>query len=197
MRLSLKSPKKRKKLSFHIENEGDGILSWAEIGKMRFQREKELEERKKEHFLDWIQETAEAEEKAELRQRIRNLELENESLQEFYEQKKVEPTDAVREEFAKDMKLSDEAEVLGEMLAEKEIDAHPENPIFRSLDALDRQAEEPAEPAESIEEKAEAVMEEPVSTSELEPEISAEAETLSEELEAEEVEQDDVVEASE
>lgn len=75
---------------------------------------------KRDRFLDWVHETAEAEEEAELRQRIRSLELENESLQVF-EQEHVEHTDT-REDFEKDLMLTDEAEVLGDMLAEEEID---------------------------------------------------------------------------
>ena len=84
-----------------------------------FRRRRELEDLEREDFLEWIHEAAEAEEKAELKQRIRNLELENESLQGF-EQEHVEHTET-REDFEKDLMLSDEAEVFSEMLADEEI----------------------------------------------------------------------------
>lgn len=79
-----------------------------------------MEDLKTKDFLDWIDEVAEAEEKAELRQRIRDLELENESLQGF-EQEHVDQADT-REDFEEDLVLTNEAEALGDMLAEEEID---------------------------------------------------------------------------
>jgi len=77
-------------------------------------------ETKRERFFDWVNETVETEEKAELRQEIRNLELENESLRSF-EQENVEHMET-REDFEKDLMLTNEAEVLGDMLAEEEVD---------------------------------------------------------------------------
>jgi len=85
-----------------------------------FRKRRELEEQERADFLDWIGEIAEAEEKAELRQRIRDLELENESLQGF-EQEHVEHVET-REDFEKDLMLTNEAEVLGDILTEEEID---------------------------------------------------------------------------
>ncbi len=65
-------------------------------------------------FLDWIHEVAETEEKAELRQRIRNLERENEYLRDSEEQETVEAPDPDKAEFEKDTILSNEAGVLSE-----------------------------------------------------------------------------------
>lgn len=72
--------------------------------------------------MDWVHETVEAEEKTELRQRIRNLELENEA--QGFEQDHVEHSDT-RDDFEKDLMLTNEAEVLVDMLAKKEIDRKP------------------------------------------------------------------------
>ena len=87
-----------------------------------FRRARQLEETSRENFLDWIQETVEAEEKAELNQRIRDLECENESLREFSGQENAEPEDASREEFERDLILADAAEVVRDMLAEEELE---------------------------------------------------------------------------
>jgi hypothetical protein len=85
-----------------------------------FRKQRQLEEEKREHFVDWIQETVEAEEKAELSQRIRDLECESESLREFSGQENAEPEDVSREEFERDLVLADAAEVVRDMLAEEE-----------------------------------------------------------------------------
>lgn len=86
-----------------------------------FRKQRQSEQLERDHFLDWVQETAEAEQQAELRQRIRDLELENESLQES-----SEPGNAdTKEEFDRDLTLSDEAEVLADMLAEEEAESNP------------------------------------------------------------------------
>ena len=85
-----------------------------------FRRQRQLEDTRREHYLDWIQETVEAEEKTELSQRIRDLECENESLREFPGQENIEPEDVSREEFEKDLILADAAEVVRDMLAEEE-----------------------------------------------------------------------------
>jgi hypothetical protein len=85
-----------------------------------FRKERQLEETKREDFLDRFQETVEAEEKAELSQRIRDLECENESLRELSEEENAEPEDVSREEFERDLILADAAEVVRDMLAEEE-----------------------------------------------------------------------------
>jgi hypothetical protein len=97
-------------------------LEELEAAETAFRRARQLEEAKREHFLDWVQETVEAEEKAELNQRIRDLELENESLSEFSGQEDAELS---REEFERDLILSDAAEVLRDMLAEEELEHQP------------------------------------------------------------------------
>ena len=84
-----------------------------------FRKERQLEETKREDFLDRLQETVEAEEKAELNQRIRDLECENESLRDSG-QENAEPEDVSREEFERDLILADAAEVVRDMLAEEE-----------------------------------------------------------------------------
>ena len=84
-----------------------------------FRRQRQLEETKREDFLDRLQETVESEEKAELSQRIRDLECENESLRDSG-QENAEPEDNSREEFEKDLILADAAEVVRDMLAEEE-----------------------------------------------------------------------------
>ena len=93
-------------------------LEELEATEAAFRRQRQLEEEKREDFLDWIQETVEAEEKAELSQRVRDLECENESLREFSEQENAES--ASREEFERDLVLEDAAEVVRDMLAEEE-----------------------------------------------------------------------------
>jgi len=97
-------------------------LEELEVAEAAFRRTRQLEEAKREHFLDWLHETVEAEEKAELNQRMRDLERENESLQEFSEQENAEPEDDSRQEFERDLVLSDAAEVVRDMLAEEEIE---------------------------------------------------------------------------
>lgn len=95
-------------------------LEELEAAEAAFRRQRQLEETKREGFLDWVQEAVEAEEKAELSQRIRDLECENESLQEFSAQENAEPEDVSREEFERDLILADAAEVVRDMLAEDE-----------------------------------------------------------------------------
>jgi hypothetical protein len=90
-----------------------------------FRRARQLEETKREDFLDWIQDTVESEEKAELNRRIRDLECENESFRDCLEQENAEPGEDSREEFERDLILSDEAEVVGDMSAEEEIEHQP------------------------------------------------------------------------
>ena len=96
-----------------------------EVAEAAFRRTRQLEETKREHFLDWIHEAVEAEEKAELNQGMRDLERENESLQEFSGQENAEPEDDSREEFERDLTLSDAAEVVRDMLAEEEMEHQP------------------------------------------------------------------------
>lgn len=104
-------------------------------------KQRELEEIERDHFLEWVRETAEAEEQTELRQRIRDLELENDSLREF-----SEPDNAdTKGEFEKDLILSDEAEVLSDILAD-ELDT-----VIESTDAP-RPAQEEIEQLEQDEE---------------------------------------------
>jgi cytochrome c-type biogenesis protein CcmH/NrfF len=82
-----------------------------------FRKQRQLEETKREDFLDRLQETVEAEEKAELNQRIRDLECENESLRDSGQEN---AESASREEFERDLILADAAEVVRDMLAEEE-----------------------------------------------------------------------------
>jgi plasmid stabilization system protein ParE len=91
-----------------------------QVAETAFRRTRQLAEAKREHFFDWIQDTVEAEEKAELNQRIRDLESENESLREFSGQEDAEPEDDSREEFERDLILADAAEVVRDMLVEDE-----------------------------------------------------------------------------
>ena len=79
----------------------------------------------REDFLKWIHEAAEAEEKAELREKIQQLELENESLQGSPEEPNVDPLNDSRDEFERDLLLMEQAEVLADMLAEEGIDRKP------------------------------------------------------------------------
>jgi len=93
-----------------------------EVAEAAFRRTRQLEETKREQFLDWLHETVEAEEKAELNQRVRELERENESRREYPEQENVEPEEDLREEFERDLILSDAAEVVRDMLADEELE---------------------------------------------------------------------------
>jgi len=103
----------------------DLSLEELEAAEAAFRRTRQLEEAKREQLLDWIHEAVETEEKAELNQRMRDLERENESLQEFSEQEIAEPEEDSREEFERDLILSDAAEVVRDMLVEEEIEHQP------------------------------------------------------------------------
>jgi len=91
--------------------------------------------------------------------------------------------EVTEEEFQRDIVLSDEAETFSESQADElsELEEAVSEPV-------ELPPEESAEPAESVEELAEAVMEDPVLASDLEPEMLAEIESFVNDLEAEELE---------
>jgi len=101
-----------------------------------------LKETKNTRFLEWIRETVEAEEKAELKQKIRDLELENESLREFSQQQSVENEITEREELEKDTMLDMQAEVLSDMLADEKTER-------RITDAMDQYPDGREDPPEA------------------------------------------------
>jgi hypothetical protein len=103
-----------------------------------FRKQRELQELRQAEFLDWVHQTVEAGEKAELNQEIRDLELESESLGEMVEEDS-EPVS--REAFERDMALSDAAEVLADMLVEELNDAVEPSEIQQETEQAESDAE--------------------------------------------------------
>lgn len=99
-----------------------------------------------------------------------------------------------REDFEKDLALSGEAEVLGDMFADEENNDESGDVTPEPEDIPDRPPEEAMRPAETIEEIAQAVLEDPLVALDLEPEIRRDVEDLVYEIASKELEPEEDVE---
>lgn len=83
-----------------------------------------------------------------------------------------------REDFEKDLALSGEAEAFLERLADEEVDEKSDDATVEPVDIPYRPPEEAMRPAETIEEIAQAVLDDPLLAQDLEPEVLRDVEVL-------------------